>query len=48
MVIKWAKAQGYYEVEDPVEFAKQALPRIKPSGKHFKSASFQDLREIVG
>ncbi len=48
MVIKWAKAQGYYEGEDPVELAEQALPRIKPSGKHFKSASYQDLPEIVG
>ena len=47
MVIKWAKAQGYYEGEDPVELAEQALPRIKPSGEHFKSASYEELPQIV-
>ena len=47
MVIKWAKAQGFYEGDDPVELAEQALPRIKPSGEHFKSASYEDLPEIV-
>ena len=47
MVIKWAKAQGYYEGEDPVELAEQALLRIKPSGEHFKSASYEELPQIV-
>jgi hypothetical protein len=47
MVIKWAKAQGFYEGEDPVELAEQALPRIKPSGEHFKSASYKELPQIV-
>ncbi len=47
MVIKWAKAQGFYEGDDPIELAEQALPRIKPSGEHFKSASYEDLPEIV-
>lgn len=47
IVIKWAKAQGYYEGEDPVELAEQALPRIKPSGEHFKSASYEELPQIV-
>jgi integrase len=47
MVIKWAKAQGFYEGEDPVELAEQALPRIKPSGEHFKSASYEELPQIV-
>ena len=47
MVIKWARAQGYYKGDDPVELAEQALPRIKPSGEHFKSVSFEALPEIV-
>ena len=47
MVIKWAKAQGFYEGEDPVELAEQALPRIKPSGERFKSASYEELPQIV-
>ncbi len=32
MVIEWAKAQGYYEGEDPVELAEQALPVSNPLG----------------
>ena len=47
MVIKWARAQGYYNGDDPVELAEQALPRIKPSREHFKSVSFEALPEIV-
>ena len=36
MIIRWAKAQGYYSGDDPVELAEQALPRLKASGTHFK------------
>ena len=47
MVFKWSKAQGYYSGDDPVELAEQALPRIKASGNHFKSVSYEDLPDII-
>ena len=47
MVFKWSKAQGYCSGDDPVELAEQALPRIKASGNHFKSARFEDLPDII-
>ena len=47
MIIRWARAQGYYSGDDPVELAEQALPKIKPSGEHFKSASFDELPSII-
>ena len=42
MIIRWAKAQGYYSGDDPVELAEQALPRLKASGTHFKSVANDD------
>ena len=47
MIIRWAKAQGYYSGDDPVELAEQALPRLKASGTHFKSVAYDDLPDIV-
>ena len=47
MIIKWARAQGYFTGDDPVELAEQALPKVKASGAHFKSVSYDDLPEII-
>ena len=47
MIIKWARAQGYSTGDDPVELAEQALPKVKASGAHFKSVSYDDLPEII-
>ena len=47
MIIKWARAQGYFAGDDPVELAEQALPKVKASGAHFKSVSYADLPEII-
>jgi hypothetical protein len=43
MIFKWARAQGYFNGDDPVEFAEQALPKIKASGAHFKSVYLPPL-----
>ena len=47
MIIKWARAQGYFTGDDPIELAEQALPKVKASGAHFKSVSYDDLPEII-
>jgi integrase len=47
MIIKWARAQGYFTGDDPVELAEQALPKVKASGAHFRSVSYDDLPEII-
>ena len=47
MVVKWAKAQGYFRGDDPVEIAEQALPKVKASGAHFKAVSYDDLPSII-
>ena len=41
------KRQGYFTGDDPVELAEQALPKVKASGAHFKSVSYDDLPEII-
>ncbi len=43
MIIKWARAQGYFTGDDPVELAEQALPKVKASGAHFKSVSYAKI-----
>ena len=47
MLFKWAQAQGYFTGNDPVELAEQALSKVKASGAHFKSVSYDDLPEII-
>ncbi|MDA9994734.1 site-specific integrase [Planktomarina temperata] len=47
MVIKWARAQGFYKGDDPVELAEQALPKVKASGAHFKAVSYDELPSII-
>ena len=47
MIIKWARAQGYYTGDDPVKLAERAPPKVKASGTHFKSVSYDDLPEII-
>ena len=47
MIIRWAKAQGYYSGDDPVELAEQVLPFLKASGTHFNSVAYDDLPDIV-
>lgn len=47
MIIRWARAQGFFQGDDPVELAEQALPKVKSSGLHFKSVQHQALPAIV-
>lgn len=47
MVIKWARAQGFYKGDDPVELAEQALPKVKASGAHFKAVPYDELPSII-
>ena len=47
MIIRWARAQGFYQGDDPVELAEQALPKVKSSGLHFKSVSHDALPAIL-
>jgi integrase len=47
MVIKWARAQGFYRGDDPVELAEQALPKVKASASHFRAVSYDELPSII-
>ena len=47
MVVKWARAKGYFSGEDPVELAEQALPRVKTNNSHFKAVNFVELPQII-
>ena len=47
LIIKWARAKGYFQGEDPVELAEQALPRKKRSDNHHKSLSYKDVPDLI-
>ena len=47
MIIKWARAQGYFQGDDPVELAEQALPKQLKSDDHHKSLEFEKLPEMI-
>ena len=47
LIMKWSRAQGYYDGYDPVEIAEQALPRIKKIKKHFKAIDFEELPNFI-
>ncbi|MDA9807336.1 integrase arm-type DNA-binding domain-containing protein [Alphaproteobacteria bacterium] len=47
MIIKWARAQGYFQGDDPVELAEQALPKQLKSNDHHKSLEFEKLPEMI-
>ena len=45
-VVKWARAQGHFTGDDPIEIAEAALPKVKHSSNHFKSAPFANIPSI--
>ena len=47
MIIKWARAQGCFQGDDPVELAEQALPKQLKSDDHHKSLEFEKLPEMI-
>ena len=47
LIIKWARAKGYFQGDDPVELAEQALPRKKRSDNHHKSLSYKDVPDLI-
>ena len=47
LVIKWARAKGYFHGDDPVELAEQALPKKKRSDNHHKSLPYQDIPDLI-
>ena len=47
MIIKWARAQGFFQGDDPVELAEQALPKQLKSDDHHKSLEFEKLPEMI-
>ena len=47
LIIKWARAKGFFQGDDPVELAKQTLPRKKRSDNHHKSLSYKDVPDII-
>jgi len=47
MIIKWSRAQGYFQGDDPVELAEQALPKQLKSDDHHKSLEFEKLPEMI-
>ena len=42
-VVKWARAQGHFTGDDPIEIAEAALPKVKQTANHFKSAPFASI-----
>ncbi len=47
LIIKWARAKGFFQGDDPVELAEQALPRKKRSDNHHKSLSYKDVPDLI-
>ena len=47
LIIKWARAKGFFQGDDPVELAEQALPRKKRSNNHHKSLSYKDVPDLI-
>ena len=47
LIIKWARAKGYFQGDDPVELAEQALPRKKRSDNHHKSLSYKNVPDLI-
>ena len=47
LIMKWSRAQGYYDGYDPVEIAEQALPKIKRIKEHFKAVDFNELPDLI-
>ena len=45
-VVKWARAQGHFTGDDPIEIAEAALPKVKQAANHFKSAPFTNIPSI--
>jgi len=46
LVVKWARAQGHFTGEDPIEIAEAALPKVKQPNNHFKSVPFDSIPSI--
>ena len=46
LVMKWARAQGHFTGEDPIQIAEAALPKIKQLNSHFKSVPFDNIPSI--
>ena len=46
LVVNWARAQGHFTGEDPIEIAEAALPKVKQPNNHFKSVPFDSLPSI--
>jgi integrase len=46
LVVKWARAQGHFTGEDPIEIAEAALPKVKQPNNHFKSVPFDNIPSI--
>ena len=47
LIIKWARAKGFFQGDDPVELAEQALPRKKRSDNHHKSLSYKNVPDLI-
>ena len=47
LTIKWARAKGYFQGDDPVELAVQALPKKKRSDNHHKSLPYEQISDLV-
>ena len=47
LIIKWARAKGFFQGDDPVELAEQALPRKKRSDNHHKSLSYKNISDLI-
>ena len=46
LVMKWARAQGHFTGEDPIQIAEAALPKIKQLNNHLKSVPFDNIPSI--
>ena len=46
-IMKWAKAQGYYSGDNPVELAQMALPKISQIESHHAALPFTEIPALI-
>ena len=46
-IMLWAKAEGYYTSDNPVELAVLALPKVSSNGSHHDALAYQEAPELI-
>ena len=46
-IMIWAKAEGYYTSDNPVELAVLALPKVSSNGSHHDALAYQEAPKLI-